>query len=105
MASCPRSVLRSTSSLARPTLALRPTAQSLALAPGQAGLDTTRIEATFVADLPPTASDAGPLTFRNDYASDRLGWREIVVANGPDVSIDKSAALAVDQSNALQRLS
>src|SRR5215211_529771 len=82
-------------------LTLRPTAQSLALAPGQAGLDTTRIEATFVADLPPTASEAGPLTFRNDYASDRLGWREIVIANGPDVSIENSAALAVDQSNAL----
>jgi nickel/cobalt transporter (NicO) family protein len=42
------------------------------------------------------------LTFRNDYASDRLGWREIVVANGPDVSIDKSAELAVDRSNALR---
>src|SRR5215213_6917183 len=83
-------------------LALRPITQSLALTPGQAGLDTTRIEATFVADLPPTASDAEPLTFRNDYASDRLGWREIVVANGPDVGIDNSAALAVDQSNALR---
>jgi hypothetical protein len=32
-------------------LALRPTAQSLTLAPGQAGLDTTRVEAVFVADL------------------------------------------------------
>jgi len=83
-------------------LTLRPTAQSLALAPGQAGLNTTRIEATFVADLPPTASDAGQLTFRNDYASDRLGWREIVVANGPDIGIENSAALAVDQSNALR---
>src|SRR5829696_7980955 len=83
-------------------LTLRPTAQSLALAPGQAGLNTTRIEATFVADLPPTASDAGQLTFRNDNASDRLGWREIVVANGPDIGIGNSAALAVDQSNALR---
>jgi ABC-type nickel/cobalt efflux system permease component RcnA len=83
-------------------LALRPTAQSLTLTPGQAGLDTTRVEATFVADLPSTAGDAGQLTFRNDYASDRLGWREIVVANGPDVSIDPSAALADDQSNALR---
>jgi ABC-type nickel/cobalt efflux system permease component RcnA len=83
-------------------LALRATAQSLALAPGQAGLDTTRIEATFVADLPPTAADVGQLTFRNDYASDRLGWREIVVANGPDVGIDESAALAVDRSDALR---
>jgi ABC-type nickel/cobalt efflux system permease component RcnA len=83
-------------------LALRPTAQSLALAPGQAGLNTTRIEATFVAALPSATGDAGQLTFRNDYASDRLGWREIVVTNGPDVSIDPSAALAVDQSNALR---
>jgi nickel/cobalt exporter len=83
-------------------LALRPTAQSLALAPGQAGLDTTRIEATFIADVPPAAASGGQLTFRNDYANDRLGWREIVVANGPDVSIDKSAELAVDRSNALR---
>jgi ABC-type nickel/cobalt efflux system permease component RcnA len=72
------------------------------LAPGQAGLDTTRVEATFVADLPATAGDAGQLTFRNDYASDRLGWREIVVANGPDITINESATLAVDQSNALR---
>jgi nickel/cobalt transporter (NicO) family protein len=83
-------------------LVLRPTAQSLALAPGQAGLDTTRIEATFVADLPSTGGDAGQLTFRNDYASDRLGWREIVVANGPDISIDESAGLNVDRSDVLR---
>jgi ABC-type nickel/cobalt efflux system permease component RcnA len=83
-------------------LVLRPTAQSITLMPGQARLDTTRIEATFVADIPPTGRDAGAsLTFRNDYAGDRLGWREIVVANGPDVSIEDSAELATDQSNAL----
>jgi nickel/cobalt exporter len=83
-------------------LALRPTAQSLALVPGQAGLDTTRVEATFFAHLPPISGDAGRLTFRNDYAGDRLGWREIVVAHGPDVSIDTSAELTVDRSNALR---
>jgi nickel/cobalt transporter (NicO) family protein len=83
-------------------LALRATAQSLALAPGQAGLDTTRIEATFVADLAATGGDAGQLTFRNDYASDRLGWREIVVANGLDISIDESAGHNVDRSDALR---
>jgi nickel/cobalt exporter len=83
-------------------LALRPTAQSLTLAPGQAGLDTTRVEAVFVADLPATAGDEGQLTFRNDYASDRLGWREIVVANGLDISIDESAGLNVDRSDALR---
>jgi ABC-type nickel/cobalt efflux system permease component RcnA len=83
-------------------LALRPTAQSLALVPGQAGLDTTRVEATFVAHLPPIPVDAGRLTFHNDYAGDRIGWREIVVAHGPDVSIDTSAELTVDRSNALR---
>ena len=87
MASCPRSP-RAPPLRWLDRASLRPTAQSLALVPGQAGLDTTRIEATFVADLPPIAGDAGQITFRNDYASDRLGWREIVVANGPDVSVD-----------------
>jgi nickel/cobalt transporter (NicO) family protein len=83
-------------------LTLQPTAQSLALAPGQAGLDTTRVEATFIADLPLIAEDAGQLTFRNEYGGDRLGWREIVVTNGHDINIDKSAELATDRSNALQ---
>ena len=77
-------------------LTLRPTEQTVALAPGQAGLDTTRVEATFIANLPPSAGDPGQLTFRNDYASDRLGWREIVIVNGADIRLDNAAALGVD---------
>ena len=83
-------------------LSLRPIARSLALAPGQAGLETTRIEASFVADLPLTESGTGQLTYRNDYASDRLGWREIVVANDADILLANAAALALDRSRELR---
>jgi nickel/cobalt transporter (NicO) family protein len=82
-------------------LTLRPTAQSLALVPGQAGLDTTRIEATFLADLPAAGEEARQITFRNDYASDRLGWREIVVTNRADVRLD-NPTLTIDESNELR---
>jgi ABC-type nickel/cobalt efflux system permease component RcnA len=75
--------------------------RSLAFVPGQAGLDTARIEASFTAALPATAT-GGELTFRNDYAPDRLGWREIVVVNGADTRIEDAGALASDQSTALR---
>ena len=82
-------------------LTLRPVSQSMALVPGQAGLDTTRIEATFLAGLPPAGEAASQIAFRNDYASDRPGWREIVVTNGAGVRLD-NPALAVDRSNELR---
>lgn len=81
-------------------LSLHLIARSLAFKPGQAGLQTTCIEATFRATLP--ASTDGSLTFRNDYASDRLGWREIVAVNGPDIRLDNAADLAADRSHALE---
>jgi ABC-type nickel/cobalt efflux system permease component RcnA len=75
--------------------------RSLAVVPGQAGLDTTRIEATLAADLPSSAT-TGQLAFRNDYAGDRLGWREVVVTHGPGMRLGDAAALATDQSNGLR---
>mgnify|MGYP000412655347 CR=1 FL=1 len=81
-------------------LTLRPGERSLAFLPGQAGLAITRIEADFSADLPAPA--AGALTYRNDYAADRIGWREIVVTHGPDITFDAAADLAVDRSDALR---
>ncbi|MGH2616101.1 MAG: nickel/cobalt transporter [Thermomicrobiales bacterium] len=80
---------------------LRLDERSLALIPGQAGLETTRIEATFTADSSAVAS-GGELTFRNDYARDRLGWREIVVVHGADIRIADAEALAADRSDALR---
>ena len=81
-------------------LPLRVVDRSLALDPGQAGLDTTRIDATLAADLP--ASAPGQITFRNDHATDRLGWREIVVTHGPDVRFDDAENLSADRSDALR---
>ncbi len=74
--------------------------RNLAFLPGQAGLETTRLEATFSTDLP-AATDAGQISYRDDYATDRLGWREIVVVNGADVRLNDAAQLDVDQSNQL----
>jgi ABC-type nickel/cobalt efflux system permease component RcnA len=67
--------------------------------PGQAGLETTRIEATYVA---PLREDTGELNYRNEYATDRLGWREIVVVNGVDISIEDAENLAIDRSHELR---
>lgn len=83
-------------------LPLQLLSRSLTFLPGQAGLDITRIDATFAADLPAAASDGGRIAYRNDYAADRLGWREIVVTNGPDIRVADGAALAVDHSDALR---
>jgi ABC-type nickel/cobalt efflux system permease component RcnA len=74
---------------------------ALSFVPGQAGLNTTRIEAHFTADLP-AGADRGVLSYRDDYANDRLGWREIVVTNGADIELDDAAALGVDRSNELR---
>jgi ABC-type nickel/cobalt efflux system permease component RcnA len=75
--------------------------RSLIFVPGQAGLDTTRVEAHFTANLP-APSVAGQLTFRNDYAIDRLGWREIVFTHGSDIRLDDTGEMAVDRSNELR---
>jgi nickel/cobalt exporter len=82
-------------------LPLALTSRALSFTAGQAGLDITRIEATFRASLPPATNGRGALTYRNDYAADRLGWREIVTVNGPGIHLDDADALAVDRSNAL----
>ena len=82
-------------------LPLRLEERSLALVPGQAGLETTRIEAVFAATLP-AGSEDGNLGYRNDYASERIGWREIVVVNGRDIVLADAEALATNVSNALR---
>jgi len=81
-------------------LPLTLTDRSLSFVAGQAGLNTTRLEATLTAPLPP-GSSADAMTYRNDYATDRLGWREIVVVNGNDVRLDNATSLAADRSQEL----
>ena len=82
-------------------LPLEPIARSLTFVPGQAGLETTRIEAEFAAALP-EGNDASQIAYRNDYATDRFGWREIVVTHGADIRLDDAEVLALDRTQALQ---
>ncbi|MBA2595841.1 MAG: sulfite exporter TauE/SafE family protein, partial [Chloroflexia bacterium] len=56
----------------------------------------------FAAALPATSDQTQQVLFRNDYATDRLGWREIVVTNGADIKLGDAAALSIDQSNTLR---
>ena len=83
-------------------LPLRLEERSLAFLPGQAGLEITRIEALLTAALPAATREGTQLAYRNDYAGERLGWREIVVTHDADIRLDGGAELAVDRSNALQ---
>ena len=81
-------------------LPLRSVARELSFPDGQAGLKLLRLRAVFSASLP----DSVPVrfAFRNTYATDRLGWREIVVTHGPGVRLDDADAPATDRSDELR---
>jgi ABC-type nickel/cobalt efflux system permease component RcnA len=70
---------------------------------GQAGLKLLRLRAEFV---PTTAIDqsATPLqvSYRNDFDADRLGWKEILVANGAGITLDAPDIATTDISNELR---
>ena len=50
----------------------------------------------------PCPASADTIAYHNDYATDRLGWREIVVVNGQDVRLDGPADLTIDRSDVLR---
>ncbi len=69
--------------------------QTIKLPPGAGGLQTLRIECDYEGAYP--ASDAGTarrLRFEDLNHLDRIGWREIVIASQPGVSVFNSSAFA-----------
>ena len=77
--------------------------QTLSFPPGQGGLPLTRIELHLVANVPPVAiGEQRRIDYEDTNFSDRLGWREIVVAAGSGVRITRSDAASEDRSNALR---
>ncbi|MDX6540076.1 MAG: nickel/cobalt transporter (NicO) family protein [Gaiellales bacterium] len=67
---------------------------------GQGGLSTTRLDARFhAAGIALGRSRAFALT--NTYATDRVGWRELLVARGPGVAIRSTDASVGDRTKAL----
>jgi nickel/cobalt transporter (NicO) family protein len=68
--------------------------------PGQGGLPTLRVEAHLLADLP--KDWRGKAQYADQTYEHRLGWREMVVKDGPEVIIRNSTAPVKGMSNELR---
>ena len=71
---------------------------TLAFPPGQGGLTLTRVEASFVAELPP---DADRVELRDDSYGDRVGWKAIQVLPGEGTEV-RSTVPATDPTDGLR---
>jgi nickel/cobalt exporter len=68
--------------------------------PGQGGLPTLRVEAHLLADLP--KDWRGEAHYADQTYENRLGWREIVVRDGPGMAIKNSTVRAKSVSDGLR---
>ncbi|MCA9868462.1 MAG: hypothetical protein KIS95_11380 [Anaerolineae bacterium] len=83
-------------------VALESTGHALSFPPGQGDLETTRLEITLTAALPPVAAgEARQLTYEDGNFTDRLGWQE-VVAGAADGSLLESSVPTTDLSHQLR---
>ncbi len=82
---------------------LRVLARSLSFPPGQGGLETLRLEATFQVSIPSAGDRSIRLTYRDDNDPGRIGWREIVARPGTSgTRIEQATVPADDQSDELR---
>jgi ABC-type nickel/cobalt efflux system permease component RcnA len=83
---------------------LRPTTAAVTFPPGQGGLSLLRLTATFETRLPDGWRSTPPrLRFEDNYYSDRLGWREIVVRSGAGIDVGDTTAPAQSITDELTR--
>lgn len=83
---------------------LQPVTAAVTFPAGQGGLSLLRLTATFEARLPDGWRSAPPrLRFEDNYYSDRLGWREIVVRGGAGVDVGDTTAPAQSVTDELTR--
>ncbi len=68
---------------------------------GQAGLSTTRLDARFRAVGLALGGSPRTLRLANSYATDRVGWRELLVARGAGVAVRSTDASVGDRTRAL----
>jgi nickel/cobalt transporter (NicO) family protein len=68
---------------------------------GQGGLSTTRLDARFRAVGLRPGSSPRTLVLANSYATDRVGWRELLVARGGGVAVRATDASVGDRTHAL----
>ncbi len=68
---------------------------------GQGGLSTTRLDARFRAAGLALGGAPHTLRLANSYATDRVGWRELLVARGDGVAVRSTDASVSDRTRAL----
>ena len=68
---------------------LRTSAVSARLLPGQGGLQTLRLEATYSGPFPRGVT-SGALSYADANYADRIGWREVIVRGGPGIDLASS---------------
>lgn len=74
----------------------------LSFEPGQAGLETLRIELELEGVLPSGSPNEVSGTFANDAYADRIGWREIIVVAGAEMTIVDASVPAQTLSDELR---
>jgi ABC-type nickel/cobalt efflux system permease component RcnA len=86
------------------TVVPRLASRSLSFPPGQGGLPTLRLDATFVADLPNGQARPIHLIYQDDNDPGRLGWREIVARPGTaDTRIQQADVPPDDRTDELRQ--
>ena len=70
---------------------------SMRFRPGQGGLDTLRLEASFAGPV----ADSGELAFADANYADRLGWAEVTAVGGDGTAVARSSVPAHSVSNVL----
>ena len=74
--------------------------QAIDFPPGNGGLDTLRINAEFIADLP-SQDVAWQVDYRDENYAGRIGWQEVVIEPDSDVTLLDSTAPTEDLSQGL----
>ena len=78
------------------------TGATLALPKGQGGLATTRLDLALHATGVRLSGTPQQIAYRSSYATDRVGWKEVVVARAPGAAVTATTAAAVDRTDGLR---
>ena len=79
-------------------VALAVTSASAALLPGQADLDTIRLDAVFAGRIPAS----GTIRYEDPTDDDRLGWREVTARGEEGIALSHASVPAVSPSDLLR---
>ena len=82
-------------------LELRTDARTVIFPPGAGGLPTLKLGIVYRAALPPATAEVSRLEYRDGNFPDRPGWKEIVAAAGPGVTLASSSVPERDRSGEL----